>query len=576
MWAATTSTPVPHVVADAKCVDAAAIRRGALLLALLAIVVRLALVLMPGPNVSPDWVLPEELHRGNVAREVLEGPLLDVQDYHHAPNVGGSVVVALLAVPFVASMGESLLAVRMPTVLLHGLAVALLFVIVARRASRGAAWVAGALFAIAPVGYALVSITAWGTHVENNTLVLLALWMFLRLDGRREEERGQGRRGALLGLVCGFGCYFGYSFAAALATLGVLAFVRDRAFVLRRWFPFWCAGFAVGFAPWVRYNLEHDFAALSVYDGTFVAARARGLGALVAKLAWFWGEYVPRSTFLRRFELADLSWAELPATLAVYALAIAGLVAAHRAIASAARRFVRMRAEPPPLDLGLVCAVQLLVFTAAMLATRAVQTELATDIAHDGRYAAPIVPFLCIAAGLGVAALADRGPVVRWIARGVAGALVVLYALGFAAQIDAKAWPGSAETPGTSDEALALWFAWQYKRDVGRIERLVDGLESKRSEDVRDGTIFVVAEVLKSRLMAIPPGDARRGAFRERCRAALRFLRERVRPRYRIYCEEPWPGEKLYAWGQRAEFRRAYEEHRASERRRAAEDASSK
>jgi hypothetical protein len=535
--------------------------RSGIALALVAIALRLVLLAAPGPDVSPDWVFPEEQHRGNIACEVLQGPLLDLQDYHHAPNVGGSLVVGVLAAPFVATLGPNALAVRMPTLLLHGLAVLILFALLDRHVSRRAAWAGGVLFAIAPPGYLLLSVTAWGTHVENNTFVLLALYLFLELVALPHDAPRTRSLGALLGAVAGFGCYFGYSFAAALAALGLLAFVRDRAFFLRRWFGFACAGFVVGFLPWIRYNALHDFAGLSIYNAGIVGSAPQG-PSWPEKLGWFFTTYFPRSLYFRPNEQGDLSWAE-PVLAGVLLGTFVGVaVRWRRELLAAARRFVAVRAEPPRIGIELACVAYFLCFTVAMLAARPVQTGITTAIAHDGRYAAPLLPFLCLAFGAAFEPVAAAGRIARRIAVAGVTAIALLLGVAFAGLLDADAAPGSAAQAGASDEELARWIVWTYKSDVERLARLVDGLERRRPEDVRAGTLFVMGEILKSRLMAIPADDPRRGAFRESCRTSLAFLRAKVPPEYRMYFEEPWPGEKLYSWHQRREFHRVYEERR--------------
>lgn len=538
--------------------------RLALLLALAAFLLRLVLICAPGPEVAPLWVYPEEQHRGNIAQEVLRGPLLDIQDYHHAHNVGGSLVIGLLAVPFVAVLGDSVLAVRLPTVLLHTTAVFLLFLLLARWRSRRAAWIGASLFAVAPPGYAVLSVTAWGTHLENNTLVLAALWIFLDLQQRLERGESVRARAFVLGLVSGFACYFGYSFAVALLVLAIFAFLRDRVFFARVWFAWALLGGAIGFLPWLRYNLQHNFAALSIYDRTLTQGNAwsRAEDAL-AKLGSLFSRYLPDALFFRDAQSLSLHWLGPVVSWSLCAALLVTAWSARRSIRASIARVFRRSAPPIALDLGLVSVLYAAVFCGAFAFTTLTALAMQVDIAHAGRYVAPLIPFLCIAFGIALDGLRDGAGVVRWAARALSVALPTACLVGFATLVAWNDWGSGWRLPGSSDEEFARWFAWRYKTDRVRLERLVDGLERKRDEEVRDGTLFVVAENLKSRLMIIPPGDPRRGAFRETCARTLAFLRQRVPERYRLYFEEPWPGEVPYAWSQREEFRRAYAERHA-------------
>ncbi|MBI5363332.1 MAG: glycosyltransferase family 39 protein [Planctomycetes bacterium] len=523
-------------------------------LAVLAIVLRVVLLLAPGKEVSPRWVLPEELHRGNVARELLTGPLLDVQDYHHAPNVGGSLVVAILAAPFFVTLGENLLALRLPSILMHGAAVFLLARLLRRHAGPRAALAGGLLYAIAPPGYLLLSITAFGTHAENNTFVLLALTLYFELAASARGSRRESSFAFALGLTSGFATYFGYSFVPMAGTWLVFAFVRDRTFFLRRWTAFAAFGAVVGFLPWVRYNVLHDFAGVLAYDVSLIGSPPERNETYLGKLLWFTFVYSPRALFLRDWKHFGLQWTEPIVALLLAAALVSVAWWERRRIAAAARRVLTARAEPPMPTLGLVCVVFVLLFTIAMLAARPVSWAGVAGIAHDGRYIAPLFPFLCIAAGLASERFSAGGERVRR-----ADALAVyfttsVFLLGWAAQLDVRAFPGALRQSAVSDHEFARWFAWTYKTDAGRLTRLVDGLERSRDEEVRDGTLFVLGQTLKSRLIVIPEGDARRGRLRAACVASLTLLRARVAPRYAPYFEEPLAGETLYSWERRDDY----------------------
>lgn len=528
-------------------------------LAILALVLRVLLVLAPGKEVSPRWVLPEELHRGNVVRELLSGPLLDVQDYHHAPNVGGSLVVAVLATPLVATLGENLLALRLPSILLHSAAVFLLARLLRKHVGPRAALAGGLLYAIGPPGYLLLSITAFGSHAENNAFVLLALTLYLELAASARGSRRERALAFALGLTSGFATYFGYSFAPMAGTWLVLAFLRDRAFFLRSWTAFAAVGTVIGLSPWIRYNALHDFAGVFAYDASFLGSPPGLNETYLGKLLWFYCVYSPRALFLRDWRHFHLQWTE-PIVALLLAAALVFVVWSERGrIAAAARRVFAARVQPPAPTLGLACVVYVLLFTIAMVAARPVSWGGVAGIAHDGRYLAPLFPFLCIAAGIASERCSAGGPRLRR-----ADALAVYFAtsaflLGWVAQLDVRAFPGALSQSAVSDHEFARWFAWTYKTDARRLERLVGGLERARDEEVRDGTLFVLGQTLKSRLIVIPEGEARRARLRSACVASLALLRELVAPRYAPYFEEPVPGETLYSWERRDDYWRARE-----------------
>src|SRR5688572_23678637 len=86
----------------------------------LALLPRLAIVLSPradlfGPPVQgePNIGIGEEWTRGDVAMELLDGPLLSLIDYQYAHFFGGSLVSGVVAAPFFALFGPTLWALKL-------------------------------------------------------------------------------------------------------------------------------------------------------------------------------------------------------------------------------------------------------------------------------------------------------------------------------------------------------------------------------------------------------------------------------------------------------------------------------
>ena len=183
-----------------------------LLLVALAFVQRAGIVLAPkaylyGQPAGGDLGIKfgEEIARGNVAADLIEGPVLPLIEYQYAHFFGGSLVVGILAVPSFLLFGPSLWALKLVPVLVHLAGVLLLFRLLDRHASRRAAVFGGLLYALSPPGYAQLTTVAWGSHVESNALALAALSLYLDLRGSERPLRAR----FWLGLLLGFGLYFG-------------------------------------------------------------------------------------------------------------------------------------------------------------------------------------------------------------------------------------------------------------------------------------------------------------------------------------------------------------------------------
>ncbi len=555
-----------------------AIWKLALLCALLSTILKLALLLLQAPDTSPAWVLPEEQHRGNIAQELLQGPLLPVQDYQFAPNVGGSVVVGILAVPFLALFGDSLAAVRAVPILFNALAVLLLVLILDRFVSRRAAWIGGALFALAPPGYSLLSITAFGTHAENNALTLLALLLFLELHRigtsstnttnalltsipRSDTLPIRERRTALaLGVVSGFALYFGYFFGVALITLCIYEWLHDKLFCVRRWFRFALLGFVVGFAPWISYNLANGFRGLSIYDEP-LTTRFSPINLITGgwhRLELFFTDQLPSSFFFRGLPTPLQSPANWFAAVALLALAAAAVWQARAHVHQAVRAILSLRERPRDLGAPCLFALYILVYLVAYASTDVGMGEIATRSAHDGRYSAPLYPFLCLAAACALDGSVDTLPRGRAIARAVTCTLCALFVVGTLAVCNPAHAGSSLRTPGSSEEQFAGWMAWTWRTDTSRLDRIVKGVQTRRAPDVADGMIFTLAQGLKwgmrTQDTSTPPGRRKYDANF----LALHYLHDRVADAYKPYCDMPIPGEPIYRYTERAQFWSSY------------------
>ncbi len=530
----------------------------ALLLAALSTALKLCLLVFPSEHVSPGWIFGEEQHRGNIANEILRGPLLSIQDYHWTPREGGSLVVGLLAVPSIAIFGDSIAAVRLVPIAFNALTVALLFLILDRLVSRRAAWIGGILMACAPPGYTLVSITAWGTHVENNALTLLCTYAFLVVQERGSRET---RTAVLFGVCAGFMLYFGYLSAVALAAITVYAFLRDKLFFTRRWARFALLGFVIGFTPWLTYNLQTGFRGLLVY-GNPISAEVSASGLFDQgwkRISSLFVDQIPNAFFLGAIPGLDPMWAGRVVEILFLGL-LASLAWTYRGRFGAAVRGLVARGRTTELGAPVLFLLYVAVFVLVYGSANTVSDLVENSMAHEGRYIGALYPFLVLCAACALDVLLETRPRARILLRAIPVLLAGLFAAGTLAVCDASRAGESFRRPGTSDARLAQWMGWTWRTDVGRLDRIVDGLENRRTPEIADGMIFMIAQALKWGISVPAPGYDEQERVRQHTEA-LHFLHERVAQPYKLYCEPPREDEPFFGHGQRDQFRAWYGSH---------------
>ncbi len=299
-----------------------------LLIVLAGVALRVA-QLVRWPELYLDW---EELGRGLVARELLDGMALHLLDHQMDPYAGGSLVMGILAVPFFVIFGDSVVSLKLAAVPFIALTASFLYALLARSAGRGPATLAAALVFLAPYAQSRLSLLVWGDH--SQVPAFMALCLLLAWSWGVEERRSSWRAGAL-GLTAGFGLYFHYHLAIPLLVVGLLLLATDRRGLLGRQGIAMLAGAIIGFSPWLVYNLTHDFEGLTisrygslVQPGLGWVARYPGrlMDLLGPVCAQAWGTAPVASTAQRI--ISGISWLAVVASWAGLAWADRGRVVA--------------------------------------------------------------------------------------------------------------------------------------------------------------------------------------------------------------------------------------------------------
>jgi len=479
-----------------------------LFLCALAALQRAAIVLAPRVDLygRPERNNPvvvsigEEIARGNLAADMLDGAVLPLIDYQYAHFFGGSLVEGLAAVPLFALFGRGLWTLKAVPILIHLAGIVLLVGILDRHVSRRAALFGGLAYALSPPGHALLTTIAWGSHVESNTLALALLAVRLSIGA---GSRAPGRRFAL-GAVAGFALYFGYQSALAILAVGVLDLPR-AARPGRRDLAFMALGFLVGFAPWLVYNLRHDFAGLSIY----------GVGL---------GEHVSEEGVARR--LGHLATRGLPGALWLgsHALELLALGVGLLLVLSGARA----RGGVPA-----VARTYLVLFLAAFLAS---DFRIGYDPEYVGsyRYAYLLAPWVAMLAGVGLAELAARGPLLARVAGVVGWGLPAAFLVAtFLVVCDPSRFLADRDLPGTNLESHARWLCVKHLDDQARIPSLVARIVDRRTPEEQRVLFEAMGRFLTSMARVGPRANPERRAEAELFREALPLFASAVPERYR-------------------------------------------
>lgn len=202
---------------------------------------------------------PEELYRGTIAKEILQGPKVSLFDYQADPYDGGSLVVGFLTAPFFLIFGPSLFALKLVPLLFSLASLALLFLFLVRFFDSQSAVIACLLFILAPPGFTGASLGAVGSQTESIFFSIGMLYCFYRF---LYEKRPWLIWLALFGFVSGVGCWFTSMTAITLLACLTSWFLMDRRFLFSKKLAIFSAAFSVGLLPFIAYNLTHNYAGI--------------------------------------------------------------------------------------------------------------------------------------------------------------------------------------------------------------------------------------------------------------------------------------------------------------------------
>lgn len=201
----------------------------------------------------------EDLAMGTAGREIMQGAPLPWFEYQYLTYSGGTLIDGIAAAPFFMLLGQNYFALKLVPLLFSALTLAVLFLFSYEYFSPRAAVIAALLY--------IFSCPAWcgfnlflGFHTESLFFVFLSIWLFYGIIfGAKAKTPSY----LMLGLVCGFGTYFSYTFLIAQAAIMFIWFIHDRKFFLRGHFYLFLAGWAIGMLPWLFYNLTCGFKGVS-------------------------------------------------------------------------------------------------------------------------------------------------------------------------------------------------------------------------------------------------------------------------------------------------------------------------
>lgn len=480
---------------------AAPIWRGAVVCALIAALVRLAVILMPPEGLKwGGFVWNEEWLRGNVAHEILNGPIIPLRD-HVVGLWGGTVVVGAMATPFFALFGEVLPALRLACLPFPMIEAAAAFALLHRLAGARAAWAGGLMVAIAAPGPIFDSVLAQGTHQHFHALVLAWMWFGSEIRARRSGPLAHGALAASLGLIL----YFGGSMLIALAVLLDLALDRtmwrDVKILGAR-----VGGFLLGCIPLLFARARSSDTMLGIY------------GHSPAGLAFGGGEE-PWKRFVDLFarHVPETFWIRGPAG---YAIGVAWMIALLVLWGYAVWNLRRTR-DPA----GVTLLAFPVVFAAIWAMSPLVRGD--EDYIIALRYMLPLLGVLFMTSALAIERIGRTRP---RTANCILGAFLFLGVVTLVPKLEPSAAAENWRTPGSRPAGVARVHLFRHGADLAALDVFLTRIDERRSGAERAAVLRELDELVEAAARA-RERLRERGAIRSEDPAPWWLALERVRER---------------------------------------------
>ncbi len=217
---------------------------------LLFIGLRVCVLLSSGTHASEG----EELYRGTIGREIIEGLKMPIWDYQADHYSGGSVLAGLAAVPFFLLFGPTMFSLKLAPLLFAAGTLVLMMIFLKRYFSYEAALLAGLFFTFAPPSFVQLSLVAMGFHSESILFSAFTLLCFYRYfyEGRSDRDL------FLFGFSIGLGFWFTHiTIITAVSCMAAWLIQDPRSLFERRSKKFFIIGGLIGLLPWFFYNVTH-------------------------------------------------------------------------------------------------------------------------------------------------------------------------------------------------------------------------------------------------------------------------------------------------------------------------------
>jgi len=230
------------------------------LLIILLLCLRVSIILFSSDNIY--FIDDDELPRGALTKEIIQGPMLPLFDYLEADAEiyeGGRLLTPISTVPFFLVFGDSYFSLKLVAIFYSLVTLIFWYILLLRFFNSRIALFWSLLFILSTPFYTIASLFTRGAHAEYLFFTALFFIFFFKIFFQDGLEKAKNKTWLLFGLLSGLSFWIIQNNALILAVCFFLFFISDTRFFFKKPFLIYALSFLVGYSPGIYHFITRHW-----------------------------------------------------------------------------------------------------------------------------------------------------------------------------------------------------------------------------------------------------------------------------------------------------------------------------
>ncbi|MFH1384215.1 MAG: glycosyltransferase family 39 protein [Candidatus Omnitrophota bacterium] len=223
----------------------------------------------------------QEAQVGCLTQSIIDCWGFDFWRYPVDQYMHGSVLNALIAIPFFYLFGPHMLSLMLASLLFHACGLTFLFYLMSEHFGRRAAIFSCLLYTLSPPLLTARGLIFSGAHAETVVFGVVIFFLFFKIL----QEKPSIIWYMLFGFISGLSIWYIASNGIFIISCFIIWTFIDRTFFIKKKMGLYCIGFLVGITPLLLFHFANPYVGATLHRNALVSlAHIDNMGAVVIKL----------------------------------------------------------------------------------------------------------------------------------------------------------------------------------------------------------------------------------------------------------------------------------------------------